>query len=272
MNVYEEVRAFYEGYGGEKRVIGASREGRKIFAMLAGGGRGACGVAVYAIHAREWITAYLALQHLRRGVAHGGVWVVPLADPDGALLVQEGAVSVRPALRGGLLYLNGSADFSLWKANARGVDLNVNFDAGWGTGRGNVRSPAPAGYIGAAPFSEPETQALRDLTLALSPDFALSYHTKGEVIYWRYRQGFLRAMRDKRHAAALSRATGYPLAEAPCSAGGYKDWCVEKLRIPAFTVEAGRESFPHPLGFSALADIVTKNADVLAVCTGMFRG
>lgn len=68
----------------------------------------------------------------------------------------------------------------------------------------------------------------------------------------------------------MSGATGYPLAEAPRSSGGYKDWCVEALRIPAFTVEAGRESFAHPLGFSALSDIVTKNIDALAVLARAF--
>ena len=270
MNVYEEVRAFYGGYRGEKRIIGRSREGRDIFAMYTGGRAARAGIAVYAIHAREWITAYLALQHLRRGVVRGGAWIVPLANPDGALLVQEGAASVGRAVRGGIVYLNGGEDFSLWKANARAVDLNVNFPSGWGTGARNVRSPAPANYIGTAPFSEPETQALRDFTLAVAPAFTVSWHTKGEVIYWRYRQRGWRALRDRRYAALLSGATGYPLAEAPRSAGGYKDWCVEALRIPAFTVEAGRESFAHPLGFSALSDIVTKNIDALAVLARAF--
>ena len=37
MNIYEEVGAFYEGYRGEKRIIGRSREGRDIFAMYTGG-------------------------------------------------------------------------------------------------------------------------------------------------------------------------------------------------------------------------------------------
>ena len=270
MNVYEEVGAFYESFRGEKRVIGVSREGRNLYALFVGRAGGAVGISTYAIHAREWITAYLAMQHVRRGLVRGGVWVVPLVNPDGALLVQEGAASVRTSLRGGLEYLNGGADFSLWKANARAVDLNVNFDAGWGTGRQNLRSPAPANYIGTAPFSEPETQALRDFTLEISPAFTLSWHTKGEVVYWRYRQSALRAVRDKKYAKIVSAATGYPLAEAEGSAGGYKDWCVEKLRIPAFTVEAGRESFAHPLGFSALADIVTKNLDVLVKLSSAF--
>ncbi len=264
MNVYEEVSAFYAGYRGEKRVIGKSREGRSIYALFTGERGARTGIAVYAVHAREWITAYLAMQHVRRGLPRGGAWVVPLVNPDGALLVQEGIGSIASGLRGGLLYINGGTDFSLWKANARAVDLNVNFDAGWGTGKLNVRTPAPANYIGSAPFSEPETAALRDFTLAVRPAYTVSWHTKGEVIYWRYRQGALRAIRDKKYAKLLSRTTGYPLGEAAGSAGGYKDWCVEKLHIPAFTVEAGRESFSHPLGFSALADIVTKNLDVLA--------
>ena len=48
-----------------------------------------------------------------------------------------------------------------WKANARGVDLNRNFDIGWAS---YIGAPAPygEGYKGPSPASEPETQA-RDL-------------------------------------------------------------------------------------------------------------
>lgn len=263
MNVYEEVASFYQSYRGEKTVIGRSAEGRDIFAMFVGTHTAPVGVCQYAMHAREWITAHLALWHIRRGLVRGGAWIVPLVNPDGALLVQEGAESVSPARRGELLYLNGGADFSLWKANARAVDLNVNFDARWGTGAQNVRMPSAANYVGIASFSEPETQALRDFTRAVSPQFTISYHTKGEEIYWRFHQPPLRARRDRRLANILSRATGYPLRDTPDSAGGYKDWCVETLKIPAFTVEAGRDGFRHPLGLSALSDVVTKNLDAL---------
>ena len=58
MNVYEEVRAFYDGFRGEKRVIGKSREGRDIFALFIGSAGGPVGISTYAMHAREWITAY----------------------------------------------------------------------------------------------------------------------------------------------------------------------------------------------------------------------
>ena len=270
VNVYQDIEAFYRGYRGEKRIVGKSAEGRDLFALLVGTHTRPVGIATYAMHAREWVTAYLAMQHVRRGLVTGGVWVVPLVNPDGALLVQEGAEAVRGEERERLCVMNGGTDFSLWKANARGVDLNVNWDARWGTGAQNVRQPAPANYIGSVPCSEPETRALRDFTLQVRPDFTLSYHTKGEVIYWHFHQPPLRKRRDRRLAEVLSRVTGYPPAEAKGSAGGYKDWCVEKLKIPAFTVEAGRDDLSHPLGFSALPDILEKNLDVLVTLTREF--
>lgn len=270
VNVYQDIEAFYRGYRGEKRIIGKSAEGRDLFALLVGTHTRPVGIATYAMHAREWVTAYLAMQHVRRGLVTGAVWVVPLVNPDGALLVQEGAEAVRGEERERLCVMNGGTDFSLWKANARGVDLNVNWDARWGTGAQNVRFPAPANYIGPAPCSEPETRALRDFTLQVRPDFTLSYHTKGEVVYWHFHQPPLRARRDRRLAQVVSRVTGYPLAEARGSAGGYKDWCVEKLKIPAFTVEAGRDELSHPLGLRALPDILEKNLDVLVTLTREF--
>ena len=264
MDIYEEVSAFYEGYRGEKRVIGTSVGGRNLYAVKVGAGE-PCGISQYAMHAREWVTALLALEHARRGGVKGSVWLLPLTNPDGAMLSMAGLSSVRDAARHAtLLNINGGEDFSLWKANTNAVDLNVNFDARWGTGKQNVFAPAPANFVGSAPFSEPETRALRDFTLEIMPQYTVSWHTKGEEIYWRFRQPAFRAARDKKLALALAAATGYPLREAKGSVGGYKDWCIEKLKIPAFTVEAGREDFKHPLGLAALPDIIGKNLDALA--------
>lgn len=222
------------------------------------------------MHAREWITAKLVLEQIRRGV-RGGVWFIPLVNPDGALLSQCGISSVEGRRRREMLVrINGGFDFSLWKANADGVDINVNFDANWGKGKGNLTDPAPQGYIGPCAFSSEEAQALKSFTLAVRPDFTVSYHTKGEVIYWRFGQNALRCLRDRRLARILQRSTGYPLGEAPCSAGGYKDWCIQKLRIPAFTVEVGSDRLAHPLGESALKDIVSRNGDSIRKLTEGF--
>lgn len=265
MNIYDDLRRFYDGYQGEKRIIGTSCEGRKLYAFFIGRHEGPVAVSQYAIHAREWITAYLALAHIRRGTERGGAWVVPLANPDGALLCTEGISSVGADWRRQLLLrVNKGCDFTLWKANAEAVDLNVNFDARWGTGKRNVTHPAAEGYIGTKPFSAPESLALKDFTYAVRPDFTISWHTKGEEIYWRFHQPLLRALRDKRYARLLRASTGYRLRETPHSAGGYKDWCVERLKIPAFTVEAGSDALAHPLGFSALGGLLKKNYNAVA--------
>ena len=120
------------------------------------------------------------------------------------------------------------------------------------------RRPAPAGYIGSRPLCAPESRALAAFTLAVRPHRTLSWHTKGEVVYWRFHQPPVRAARDRRLARALSEITGYPLAEAYGSAGGYKDWCVEKLKIPAFTVEAGEETLSHPLRLAELPALLRR--------------
>jgi protein MpaA len=58
------------------------------------------------------------------------------------------------------------------RQNARGVDLNRNFDNHW-------RHNGPLGYryyAGPRPFSEPETRAVRDLVRLLRPAVTIWYH------------------------------------------------------------------------------------------------
>ena len=220
--IFEEVKSFYESYGGKKCVIGYSFRGREIFAFHTGSQTGRQFISAYAIHAREWICARLALKHIKTGVKRGGGWVIPLVNPDGAMLCE----TARP----------------LWKANARGVDLNCNFDADWGTGRLNTKIRGGENCIGEYPFSEAETIALKNFTLRIRPYVTLSFHTKGEEIYWQYD-----GMGDRRGAEILAEATGYRPKIIYGSAGGYKDWCIKKLQIPAYTIECGSDSLTHPI-------------------------
>lgn len=260
MDIYQLITEFYENATTEKAVIGKSVLGRKLYAVKLGEGK-PVGIAQYAIHGREYVTAKLALEHYKIGLFKGSCWLVPLANPDGALLSQGGLATVKKksAAKRLLLLNNGDEDFSLWKANARGVDLNVNFDAEWGKGTKNVKKAGAENYIGAKPFSESETLALKEFTEKTAPDYTVSYHTKGEEIYWYFYQSMRTCLRDKRLACALSLSTGYPLAYAKGSVGGYKDWCIRSLKIPSFTVEAGADCYRHPLGNEALRDIIEKN-------------
>lgn len=219
--VYDDIKSFYQSYSGKKCVIGYSFLGREIYAVHVGETAGRQFISVYAVHGREWITAYLALKHIKTGVACGG-WIIPLLNPDGAVISQ----SRKP----------------LWKANARGVDLNCNFDADWGTGRLNTRKRGSENCIGDYPFSETETTALKNFTLKVNPSVTLSWHTKGEEIYWLFS-----GKGDIKGAEILSRSTGYPHKIISGSAGGYKDWCIQKLSIPAYTVECGNDNLKHPI-------------------------
>lgn len=230
MNVLQAVEEAYRAYEGEKGYIGFSENGAGIPYFLIG--RGAPVVlAQFSMHAREYITSYLALHYLDdlvKSPVKGSVYLLPLMNPDGVKICLSG--------------------HPLYKANARGVDLNVNFDAKWGTGASNVFTPGAENYVGPYPFSESETRALRDFTYAVRPDATLSFHAKGEEIYWCFDQSGERLLRDLLIAEAVSRETGYPLKRTPNSAGGYKDWCVSALRIPALTIEVGKDALAHPIG------------------------
>lgn len=220
--IYDEVKDFYGSYLGKKCVIGYSFQGKEIYAFHVGDGFGRQFIAVYAVHAREWITARLALKHIKKGVKRGGGWIIPLLNPDGARISQT--------------------SLPLWKANARGVDLNCNFDADWGSGRLNTRERGSENCIGDKPFSESETAALRDFTYKVRPFVTLSFHTKGEEIYWEFL-----GKGDIRGAEILHEITGYRAVRIYGSAGGYKDWCIQKLKIPAYTVECGSDGLKHPI-------------------------
>ena len=271
MCIYDRITTFYDGVKTQKAVIGRSLFGRNLYAVKIGEGR-PIGIAQYAIHGREFITAALAVEHYALGLKKGSCWFVLLVNPDGALLSECGLHTAPTKKRETLLKLNnGNADFSLWKANGRGVDLNVNFDAKWGEGTKNVRCAGSENYIGESPFSEPESLALKTFTLKIRPDYTVSYHTKGEEIYWHFFQPPTTLLRDKSLAERLSKTTGYPIVEATGSVGGYKDWCIQTLGIPSFTVEVGAEEFTHPLRENALPNIVEHNRYALYELSGEIK-
>ena len=244
-------------------MIGESLFGRSMYAMKVGEGD-PVGIVQCAMHGREFLTAKLALIQFEIGVKRGSCWFVPLVNPDGALLSEKGLASVQDRVwEKRLVRINKGEDFSLWKANARGVDLNVNFPARWGRGENNVRFAGTENYIGPHPFSEKETLALKRFTEQISPDYTVSYHTKGEEIYWYFHQSMHTCHRDKALAEKISATTGYPIKTTMGSVGGYKDWCISRFKIPSFTIEVGEDKFQHPLGEAALGSVVEKNKYVI---------
>ncbi len=256
-------------HGIETGVVGESELKQHIPYVFVGKKNGDYMIVQGAMHAREHLTALLVVclaKHLVKNSSlplEGGIYFVPMTNPDGVRLCQEGVGFVADKKRkSNLLKINGKTDFSLWKANADGVDLNVNFDAHWGEGVQNGYFKSACNYVGREPFSASETRALRDFTLRIKPLVTLSYHLKGEEIYWEFHQKSHRLYRDRRYAEAISRYTGYPLVHLEGSVGGYKDWCVEKLKIPAYTIEVGNDKFEHPFPYDQLSVILQQNVDL----------
>ena len=105
------------------------------------------------------------------------LWFVPMVNPDGHVIVENGDM--------------------WWRKNARdnnddgiinsddGVDLNRNYGYTWGyDDSGSSSDPYSSKYRGTSEFSEPETQAIRDLVLDKDFDYILDYHSSGGYILY----------------------------------------------------------------------------------------
>jgi len=247
----------------EAGTIGESALGRAIPYVKIGEGpfrwhfNGAC-------HANEWITSLLLMkfaeeyagrreqgESLRGKPARGlyartTLWIVPMVNPDGVELVLRGAGEAHPLARELKEWNRGSDNFRRWKANARGVDLNDQFPAGWEeeTKRRGVRFPGPRDYGGDRALSEPEAAALAGFTVREQFDAVLALHTQGEEIYWNYRGA--EPKESQAWAARMAIAAGYRSVYLEGSDAGYKDWFIDRFRRPGFTVEAGWGHNPLP--------------------------
>lgn len=249
--------------------VGKSVLGKNILATHLGSYDGVQIIIQGGIHAREYISTLLMIEqakYLNRtdGIKSGGIYFVFLTNPDGAEIVLNGINSVPCEVTKEYLTLaNGSNDFSQYKANINLVDLNTNFDADWGTGAQNVRCPSPEDFIGFYPNSEREVNSLIDFTLKNKPSLTISYHSKGEVIYYGFKgQSQADINRDRIIGEQLSKLTTYPLLFTENSAGGYKDWCIRTLKIPSYTIEIGSDNLTHPITEEYLPQIFEQNKDV----------
>lgn len=199
-----------------------------------------------AIHGREYITTQLLMVQSRKWLEASiqesvCLHILPMCNPDGVCISQQNQ--------------------RRWKANARGVDLNRNFPAGWKTLHG-APFPGAWGYKGPFPCSEPESAALALYTLRYPIRATVSYHASGSVIYWEYGQKQMVNVLSQKLARAIGQITGYPLANAKgLEAGGYKDWVIDALQIPSITIEVGHGKAPLP--DTKFTEIYRRNQDVL---------
>jgi Predicted carboxypeptidase len=254
--------------GGE---IGQSVMGKTIWRLSLGTGENQ---VLYnaAHHANEWITTPLLLKFAEELCAafaagenifdrsaaellsYARLTLVPAVNPDGIDLV-TGELQQGEFYRSALNIADSWPDIPFptgWKANIRGTDLNLQYPADWARAKEikyaqGVRGPAPKDYVGPAPLSAPESRALYDYTLALSPRLTLSWHTQGEVSFWRY--GECEPEGAQKIGELFAKLSGYALDDVPKNASyaGYRDWFIEEYERPGFTIEAGKGTNPLPL-------------------------
>lgn len=198
-------------------------------------------------HAREHLSLEIPLmlaQHLvnnRRSpeisalLDSRDIWIIPMVNPDGAE------------------YDISTGRYKMWRKNRRdngkgkfGVDLNRNYSFGWGTG-GSSKDPSSDVFMGPAPFSEPETQAIRDFVSShLNAKVLLTFHTFSELILypWGGKNDPIADTRDRavfeKMATTMAGWNNYtpePASDLYIASGDTVDWAYGTHKIFAFTFE-----------------------------------
>ena len=278
--------AEYPAMGSE--LLTVSAYGRPIRTLVMGAGPRK---VLYsgAHHANEWITATVLLKFMEdlaqgaeEGLLRNGtdlrllleavtIHCVPMVDPDGVDLVTGGIQPGQPQYEDARRIAGRFPQIpfpSGWKANLLGVDLNLNYPAGWLKAReikfaqGFTR-PGPRDFVGRAPLDQFESRALAGFTEFLQPELILAYHTQGRVIYWKYLD--IEVPGASAYAQAFARVSGYTAEDTPYASGfaGYKDWFIQRWRRPGFTIEVGLGENPLPL--SQFEQIYRENIGILTI-------
>ena len=247
----------------ELHEIGRSLENRPIWALRIGERRGSEHKLLFmgCHHAREWISvevAYLLAEHLVTGanqapvrdwLQRGEIWVAPMVNPDG--------------------HEYSRTQNRLWRKNRRqnpdgsiGVDPNRNYGYMWGTLDVNTSSHVPRDetYVGPRAFSEPETQAVRNVVARELFRGVITYHSFSQLILypWGYTNkpapdafaGLKMAEVAKRMAQLIRGVHGTVYTPEQSSqlyptAGDTTDWTYGEYGIPSFTIELRPDSIAH---------------------------
>ncbi|WP_394890563.1 M14 family metallopeptidase [Mesorhizobium sp. AaZ16] len=241
--------------------IGRSIEGRPILALRIGDRRGGVPKVLFmgCHHAREWIAVevpfLLAKELVERAdeapiagwLTSGEVWVAPMVNPDG--------------------HEHSRAQERLWRKNRRrnedgsfGVDPNRNYGYMWGILDVPTSSHVPSDetYVGPRAFSEPETQAVRDLIGCERFAGVITYHSYSQLILypWGYTDKPVPDVQHREQMVGMAQEmqiliqgvhgkiyVPQPSSELYPTAGDTTDWTYGTYGIPSFTVELRPRTF-----------------------------
>lgn len=222
--------------------IGSSCLGREIYCTKWGNGTNEI-LYAGAFHGMEWLTTAMLVKFIKNLEEYTKadpikslsknvtLYCIPMINPDG--------VEISKFREG-------------WQANARGVDLNHNFDAGHEKSRAyekshNINGPGNTRYAGLFPFSEAETDALYRFVKCHNFKTVFAFHSQGMEVYYSYEN--LEPPYANSVAKFITSGTNYKVCtpQGFASFGGFKDWFIKEYRRMGFTVEIGLGKNPLPL-------------------------
>lgn len=217
---------------------------------------------LFAIKSKGKIGSYNAVELSQKS----SLYIVPMLNPDGVDLSIFGFECKDITNKDYLEKINPKKDFSNWQANARGVDLNHNYDAMWPVSKqceeeNNIKGPGATRFSGYAPFSEPETKAVKNFCETKNFSALFAFHSQGKVIYYDFCE------KEPPYSYAIAKAfediSPYKVEkpDGMASFGGCKDWFIEKFMRPGFTVEIGEGK--NPLFLSELDKVYAETLPIL---------
>ena len=262
-----------------KLVLGQSLEGRDIYAIKISDNPDVDEnepeiLYTSAIHAREVITPELLLYFVDYITNLYGI------SPDITDLIDNREIYFVFNVNPDGYYHNEVTDpggGGLWRKNRRnngdgtfGVDLNRNFGYQWGfDDDGSSPTTNSTTYRGTGPFSEPETQVMRDFIESRDFSIAIWYHSYSNLLLWSWGYDYLytedelafREIGDSVQAwNGYTPGPGWTLYPVN---GGSDDWCygeqTTKNKILSFTPEVGSGSDGFWPATSRIADLVSEN-------------
>lgn len=278
-------------------VIGYSEDGRAIYDVIVGNQYASKSLLVVStIHAREYMASLLSMnqieyylenyheefeaekegeeeeeeekekQKVSQVFSKIAVHYVTMANPDGAMISQKGLSAIRNKdLRKKLKKMAKGFDLQLWKANARGVDLNRNFAV-------NFKKSGKAGamgYSGKKAHSEKESQAIVSLLDKLRGkglQGVVNYHATGSIIFGGgpYADDEQQEKTTQMYELAKE-LTGYGSSasyESQTGSGnGLREFIMLKKNTPSITLEIGKLPCPGPI--SEFKHIWEENKDLV---------